>query len=105
MTHAHDAREVDKLRTMEARLTAEQHEIIGWAAALLGLTISKFIITSALQAAGEVIREHSLIKLTREDSLAFAAAILNPGMPNEALRAAFAQHDQRIVPRSGRSPA
>lgn len=97
MTHAQESGPAGKIRRVAIRLTAEQKEIIGRAAALLGLSLSDFIAASAIQAAEAAIREHHRIKLTAQDSLVFANAILNPRMPNEALRAAFAQHDLQVL--------
>ncbi|MBF6613841.1 MAG: DUF1778 domain-containing protein [Chloroflexi bacterium] len=86
-----------KLDRVEARLTEEQKEMIQYAAGLLGLSVSDFLITSAQRAAESVIREHNVITLAAQDSLAFAQAILNPREPNEALRDAFARHDRQVV--------
>ncbi len=86
-----------KLDRVEARLTEEQKEMIQYAAGLLGLSVSDFLITSAQRAAESVIREHNIITLTAQDSLAFAQAILNPREPNQALREAFARHDRQVV--------
>ena len=86
-----------KIDRVEARLTEEQKEMIQYAAGLLGLSVSDFLITSAQRAAESVIREHNVITLAAQDSLAFAQAILNPREPNEALRDAFARHDRQIV--------
>ncbi len=94
MTHTPGNR---KPGAVEARLTVEQKETIGRAATLLGLSLSDFIAVSAIQPAKTVIHEHNMLNLTAQDSLAFVEAILNPRMPNAALRAAFAQHDRQVV--------
>ncbi len=86
-----------KMDRVEARLTEEQKEVIQYAAGLLGLSMSDFLITSAQRAAESVIREHNVITLAAQDSIAFAQAVLNPREPNEALRDAFARHDRQVV--------
>jgi uncharacterized protein (DUF1778 family) len=67
------------------------------AAELRGLSLTDFLVTSAQTVAEATIREHNVITLTAQDSLAFAEALLSPREPNEALRAAFARHDENII--------
>jgi len=86
-----------KLDRVEASLTKEHKEFIQYAAGLLGLSVSDFLITSAHRAGESVIREHNVIMLSAQDSLAFAQAILNPREPNEALRDAFTRHGRQVL--------
>jgi uncharacterized protein (DUF1778 family) len=86
-----------KEQRIEARVTPEQKESFQHAAALLGLSVSDFVTTSALQAANAVIAENEIIRLSREDSIAFANALLHPKEPNTALKDAFALYDQQVV--------
>jgi len=80
---------------VQARLTPPVKQVIEQAADLCGLSVSDFMVNSSRERAEALIREHRLITLTTEDSVAFAEAIINPPEPNEALRALFAQH--RVV--------
>ncbi|HYP41896.1 MAG TPA: DUF1778 domain-containing protein [Chloroflexia bacterium] len=89
-----------KSARLEARVTQEQKSIVQRAAQLRGLSVTDFLTTSAQSVAEAVIREHNVITLTAQDSIAFAQALLNPGEPNTALRAAFARHDAEVVDRS-----
>jgi len=80
---------------VQARLTPPVKQVIEQAADLCGLSVSDFMVNSSRERAEALIREHRVITLTAEDSVAFAEAIINPPEPNEALRALFAQH--RVV--------
>lgn len=53
--------------------------------------------TNPQDAAKATIREHNVITLTARDSVAFAEALLNPREPNEALRAAYARYNEKVV--------
>jgi uncharacterized protein (DUF1778 family) len=76
-----------KRERIEARVTAEEKALVQRAAALTGSSLTEFIMRSAIDAAAETIRSHQVIRLTVEDSAAFAEALLTPPEPNEDLRA------------------
>ena len=86
-----------KSERLEARVTREQKEMLQRAAELSGLSLTDFLVTSAQNAAEAAIREHNVISLTARDSIAFAEALLTPGEPNAALRAAFERYDQEVT--------
>lgn len=88
-----------KSERLEARVTLQQKLLLQRAAELRGLSLTDFLVTSAQTAAEATIREHNVITLTAQDSIAFAEALLNPREPNEALRAAFAAHDEEVTDR------
>ena len=73
---------------LEARVTAEQKNLIERAAALQGRTITDFVLTSVQDAARRAIDEHRQIVLSVRDSEAFVEALLNPREPNARLKAA-----------------
>jgi len=77
---------------VEARVTSEQKELLERAAALEGRSMTDFIITSAQEAAADTIARHELLQLSPQDQRAFVDALLNPPVPNEALRAAAARY-------------
>ena len=81
---------------VQARLTPSVKQVIEQAADLCGLSLSDFMVNSSRERAEALIRAHRVITLTVEDSAAFAAAIINPPRPNEALQALFAQ--PRVAP-------
>lgn len=73
---------------LEARVAPEVKALWQQAAELEGRTLTDFVIASVQKAALDVIDQHQTLKLNREDSEAFVAALLEPSQPNEALRVA-----------------
>lgn len=71
---------------LDARVTAEEKELLQEAATAKGLTLTAFVTSSAREAAIKVLREQHVIELGRKDQQAFAQAMLNPEAPNEQLR-------------------
>jgi len=88
---------MSKRERLATRLSAEQKALLQRAADLEGRSLSDFVLESAQRAAESVIREHEVMTLTAQDSRAFADAVLNPPLPNEQLRAAFARYHQEVV--------
>ena len=88
-----------KRERLEARVSTEQKELLQHAADLQGRTLSDFVVESAQRAAEEAIRAHSVITLSARDSRAFAEALLEPPMPNEALRAAANRYQDAVEER------
>jgi uncharacterized protein (DUF1778 family) len=80
---------------LEARVTAEEKELLQEAAAAKGLTLTAFITSSAREAAIKVLREQQVIELGRKDQRAFAQAMLDPDAPNEHLRTLAKRHGFR----------
>jgi uncharacterized protein (DUF1778 family) len=71
---------------LEARVTADEKELLQEAAAAKGLTLTAFVTSSAREAAIKVLREQHVIDLGRKDQRAFAQAMLDPDAPNKRLR-------------------
>ena len=80
---------------IDARLPAATKALIERAAVITGVTLSDFVISRAYEAARAVVREHESWVLSRRESKAFVAALLNPPAPNEALREAAARYKSR----------
>jgi uncharacterized protein (DUF1778 family) len=87
-----------RLERIEARLSSEAKAVIQHAADMSGRSMSDFIVTSALEAAKETIREHGVIVLSARDTETFVEALLNPTGPNEALLAAARRHRDLLGP-------
>ncbi|MDR5781237.1 DUF1778 domain-containing protein [Caballeronia sp. LZ065] len=77
---------------IDARLTADQKELLERAAALQGRTVTAFVLASAEEAAHKTIREHEAVRLSDRDRETFIDALLNPPRPSERLRAAAAAY-------------
>ena len=73
---------------LEARVSRKQKELFQRAAELQGRTLTDFVVASAHQAAVRTIEEMATIRLSAEESRAFAEAILHPREPDDRLRAA-----------------
>jgi uncharacterized protein (DUF1778 family) len=80
---------------VEARVTPEQKRLFERAAALEGRSLTDFLLSSAQAAAAETISRHELLKLTAQDHEVFVAALLNPPVPNNVLRAAAGRYKAR----------
>lgn len=77
---------------LEARTTPALYALVQRAANLQGRSVSEFVISSAQQAAYELIEQRELIDLTLADQEHFAAALLNPPPVSPALKRAAAAH-------------
>ncbi len=86
---------------LEARLSADAKAVIQRAADIRGRSLSEFVVSSALEAAEETIREHEVIVLSARDSIALVEALLNPKGPSEALLAAARRHRELLGPYEG----
>jgi uncharacterized protein (DUF1778 family) len=73
---------------IEARVSPEQKELFERAAAVEGVTLTDFAISSMHRAATTVVQEHTTIELSVRNQRAFVEALRNPPEPNEALREA-----------------
>jgi len=78
-------RTAEKPERLNARLSAEQKRVLEKAAALNHQPLSQFVVSSAQQAAEQVIREHEVITLSVRDSQALMDALRNPGPPSPTL--------------------
>jgi uncharacterized protein (DUF1778 family) len=73
---------------IEARITPKQKRLFERAAAIEGVTLTDFAISSMQHAATRALREHTTIELSERSQRAFVEALMNPPEPNAALRAA-----------------
>ncbi len=68
------------------RASPEAKAMIERAAALMGTTVSAFMIQNAYEAAQKLVAEWETITLSDRDRDAFLAALENPPEPNAALK-------------------
>ena len=73
---------------IEARVSHQQKELFERAAAIEGVTLTDFAISTMQRAAARVIQEHTVMELSVRNQRAFVEALQNPPEPNKALRAA-----------------
>jgi uncharacterized protein (DUF1778 family) len=67
-----------RTQRLQVRMTIEQKSLVEGAAALQGLPVANFVLTSVQEAAWRVIEEHPQIKLSVHDTAAFVDALLEP---------------------------
>ena len=73
------------------RTSPEAKALIERAAALMGTTVSAFMLQNAYAAARQVVVDNETLILSQAAFDAFIAACENPSEPNEALRALMAR--------------
>ena len=83
---------------LQIRITREQKALFQRAAEMQGRTLTDFIVAGAQDAALRTIEELQIIRLNKEQSRAFAEALLDPRGPNKKLRDA-ARRYARITQR------
>jgi uncharacterized protein (DUF1778 family) len=74
------------------RTSAEAKALIERAAALMGTTVSSFMLQNAYEAARRIVTENNTLLMTERDFDAFTASIENPPEANPALRELMARH-------------
>lgn len=81
---------------LEARITAEQKELLLEAAQMLGCSLTDFVVASAMEAARRMIADVEVMRLSQRDREAFVAALLNPPAPGDKLQASANRYKQRL---------
>ena len=77
-----------KRSRLEARISAEEKELLKRAADLQGCTLTEFVVRSAQEAARKTVKEHQMMSLTARDTEAFVKALIDPGEPSQKLKRA-----------------
>ncbi len=77
-THATESR-------INLRTSPEAKALIERAAALMGTTVSSFMLQNAYEAARRVVADNETIMLSQRDFAAFVAACENPPEPTQEL--------------------
>ena len=81
---------------MEARITTGQKTLFTKAADIMGISVTAFVVSSALEKAESTVHEHDTMILNAPDSAAFVRALLNPPAPGKELRKAWRRYNQRF---------
>ncbi len=79
MQLAHESARINLRTSVEAKNMIER------AAALMGTTVSAFMVQNAYLAAQRIVSENDTLWLTQRDFAAFTAALDNPPPPSPAL--------------------
>jgi len=81
-----------RMSRLDIRTTQKAKQMIEDAANIVGVTMSSFVLESAVQRASQVIEESRRICLNRQESERFFDLIENPPEPGENLKRLFAKH-------------
>ena len=84
---------------LEARIPAAVYDQMQRAAKLRGMTLTGYLLATAGEDARRVVEEAEIIRLTREDQIRFAEALISPPKPNSRLVRAAKRHAALIQPR------
>jgi uncharacterized protein (DUF1778 family) len=82
---------------IEARIAPDALAIVRRAAELEGRSVSDFMVAAAQEAARKTVAELEMIHLSREAQEQFAALLLKPPPPADALLRALKRHRSLIV--------
>jgi uncharacterized protein (DUF1778 family) len=80
---------------MHLRLDDRTKRTLERAAAYAETSVSKFVLTNAVDAAARVIKERERVTLSPIDWEAFYDALVDPPEPNDRLRAAARRYRER----------
>lgn len=81
-----------RMSRLDIRTTEQAKKTIEDAANIIGVTMSSFVLESAIERASEVIKSSRQIQLNRKESERFFDLIENPPEPGENLKRLFAKH-------------
>jgi len=81
--------EVQRTARIEARIAPDTLDAIRRAAQIQGRSVSDFIVAAAQEAAQKALVEVEIMRLSREAQETFAALLLDPPAPTDALMRAF----------------
>ena len=83
---------------LEARVSSDQKDFFQRAATLTGRTLSELVIDSTQEAAAKIVQEHEVIRLSREEQVAFVSALLAPSEPGARIDKAVRSYRQKTRP-------
>ncbi len=88
MLNTPETKEKPRNARLEARVSSDQKDFFQRAATLTGRTLSELVIDSTQEAATKIVQEHEVIRLSREEQIAFVTALLAPPEPGPRLKKA-----------------
>lgn len=81
---------------VEFRASASERKLFEKAAVVLGMNLSSFMRTTALEKSIEILRRSDSICLSNQDRDAFLHALENPPLPNQNLKKALKSYRSRL---------
>lgn len=82
---------------LEARIASDALAVVKCAAEIQGCSVSDFVVAAAEEAARKTIEATQLARLSRENQIAFAEAIIRPTAPDASLRRAQDAHRRLVL--------
>jgi len=95
MLNSHKSCDKPRNARLEARVSSDQKDLFQRAAALTGRTLSELVIDSTQEAAAKIVREHEVIRLSREEQAAFVQVLLNPKEAGPRLKQAVQSYREK----------
>ncbi len=86
----------EQIARLEARLPASVYALLKRAAELKGRSITDFVVSAAHDAAQRAIEEEGILRLSAEDQVRFAKALIDPPAPNAALKRAMRRYRESV---------
>lgn len=83
----------------EARIPAQVYDMMQRAARLRGMTLTGYVLATAGEDARRVVEEAEILRISREDQIHFAEALIDPPKANARLARAAKHHARLIAPR------
>ena len=84
-----------KNERLEGPCPSEVKQRIEHAAELQGRSVTDFLVSAADEKSCQVIEKYQVVKLTMEQSVALANALINPPAPNAKAVAAMRRYKQK----------
>ncbi len=84
---------------IDLRLSQEQKKTLEKAAALMGLSVSSYVLSHSLAAANKDIGTHETLVLSEQDRDLFLLLLENPPEPCEALKSAMQEYQDQYEKR------
>ena len=81
---------------LEARIPVQVYEQMQRAARLRGMTLTGYLIATAGEDARRIVEDTEILRLSREDQIRFAEALINPPKPNDRLVRAAKRHAELV---------
>jgi len=95
MLHKPETKDKTRNARLEARVSSDQKDFFQRAATLTGRTLSELVIDSTQEAAAKIVQEHEVIRLSREEQVAFINALLTPAKPGVRIKRAVQNYRQK----------
>ena len=95
MLHTPEHQAKPRNARLEARVSSDQKDFFQRAATLTGRTLSELVIDSTQEAAARIVQEHEVIRLSREEQIAFVSAVLAPAKAGARLQKAVRSYRQK----------